>query len=252
MYLMYIDESGDTGTNNSPTDYFVLSAMVVHEEKWLDILDDLIVFRRYLNSRYGLRMKEEIHAAEWLNKNPNLRANIQKNDRLDILKKCLKWLDQRNDISIFSVRCDKTANSSKDIFEYTWKALIQGFEHTLSYNNFPGGNASDKGIVIPDDTHGEKLTNLLRKMRQHNFTSNMSGMHGTTRLRSVIEDPVMRNSSDSYFHQMIDVVAFFTRMYYEPNRYVRKKGARTFVRFIDNVMNPHIAKNTTLKGVEDV
>ena len=33
MYLMYIDESGDTGTNNSPTQYFVLSAIVIHEEK---------------------------------------------------------------------------------------------------------------------------------------------------------------------------------------------------------------------------
>jgi len=103
MYLMYIDESGDTGKVNSPTRYFVLSAIVLHEDKWLDVLDDLILFRRQLKNRYGLRMKEEIHAAEWLNKNPQLRANILKHDRLDILKKSLKWLNQRNDISIFSV-----------------------------------------------------------------------------------------------------------------------------------------------------
>ena len=31
MYLMYVDESGDSGLVNSPTRYFVLTGMVVHE-----------------------------------------------------------------------------------------------------------------------------------------------------------------------------------------------------------------------------
>lgn len=28
MFLMYVDESGDIGTENSPTNYFILSAMI--------------------------------------------------------------------------------------------------------------------------------------------------------------------------------------------------------------------------------
>lgn len=42
MYLLYVDESGDTGHVNSPTKHFVLSALVIHEDQWLNILDDLV------------------------------------------------------------------------------------------------------------------------------------------------------------------------------------------------------------------
>lgn len=255
MYLMYIDESGDTGTNNSPTQYFVLSAIVIHEEKWLEVLDDLILFRKYLKQRFGLGMNEEIHAADWLNKDPKLKANIVKNDRLDILKKCLNWLNQRNDISIYSVRCDKHANQSKDIFEYTWKVFIQRFENTLSHKNFPGGNATDKGVLIPDDTHGQKLTALLRQMRRFNPVPNMRGYGGgmrNIRLRAVIEDPIMRDSSESYFHQMSDIVAFFARMSYEPNRYVRKKGAKTFYNFLGNVVNQKVTLKQTNNWIVEI
>jgi len=35
VYLMYVDESGDTGLDGSPTDHFVLTGFVVHEADWL-------------------------------------------------------------------------------------------------------------------------------------------------------------------------------------------------------------------------
>jgi len=34
MFLMYVDESGDTGLTNSPVDYFVLSGLIIHELRW--------------------------------------------------------------------------------------------------------------------------------------------------------------------------------------------------------------------------
>ena len=44
MYLMYVDESGDIGpVAKSPTRYFILSAIVIHEMKWRDILHDLAI-----------------------------------------------------------------------------------------------------------------------------------------------------------------------------------------------------------------
>jgi len=39
MYLAYLDESGDTGLVNSPTAYFVLSCVLVHESNWLESLN---------------------------------------------------------------------------------------------------------------------------------------------------------------------------------------------------------------------
>lgn len=246
---MYVDESGDTGHNNSQTQYFVLSAIILHEDSWLNMLSDLVDFRRYLRTRYGLGMREEIHAAEWLNRNPKLRANIPKYDRLDILKKCLKWLNQRDDISIYSVRCDKQANLNKDIFEYNWSVFIQQFEDVLVSGNLPGNHINEKGIVITDNTQGQKLANLLRGMRQHNFIPNMNVSY---HISAVIEDPIMRDSSDSYFHQMVDIVAFFARMYYEPNRYTRRKGARNYYNFLRDVINADILTRTNQEPMVEI
>ncbi len=117
MYLIYVDESGDTGLINSPTNFFVLSAIVIHESAWMNVLDDLINFRRYLKIRYGIMMKEEIHASEFVNGKNKLRNPIAKHDRIDLLKKCLKWLNSRNDVSIITVRCDKSAVTNNTVFE---------------------------------------------------------------------------------------------------------------------------------------
>lgn len=44
MYLMYVDESGDPGLTSSPTRYFVLSGIVIHELRWAICLDQLNQF----------------------------------------------------------------------------------------------------------------------------------------------------------------------------------------------------------------
>jgi len=106
MYLMYVDESGDTGLENSPTRYFVLSAIVLHELRWKQILSDLVVFRQMLRVTKGLKLREEIHCTDFINK-PGELIRIKRNDRIDILKKCMDWLNQQGDLSIYSVIIDK-------------------------------------------------------------------------------------------------------------------------------------------------
>lgn len=249
---MYVDESGDVGTVRSPSYYFVLSAMVVHESAWWNLLDDVVIFRRKLRDVYGLRMKEEIHASDFVTGRPKLRATIPRNYRLDLLKRCLQWLSSRNDISVFSVRCNKSGRA--DVFDFTWRVLIQRFENTLGYNNFPTPQTDDKGIIIADDTHAHKLTTLLREMRRYNQVPSMvpgSGARSLT-LRSVIEDPVFRNSANSYLHQMTDIIAYFARQYYEPNRYVRRKGARTFYGILDPVINQHVTGYSTPHRIVEI
>lgn len=56
MYLMYVDESGDTGIMNSPTKHFALSSLVVHELRWEAALQQLTEFRRRMRDRFGLLM----------------------------------------------------------------------------------------------------------------------------------------------------------------------------------------------------
>ncbi len=254
MYLMYVDESGDIGVDKSPTRFFVLSAIVLNEDSWLNFLDDLIAFRRALKKKYGLGMNEEIHASDFVNGRLKLKIAIPRNLRLDLLKQCLKWLNTRNDISIITVRCDKKRDG--DIFDLTWRILFQRFENTIAHNNFPNGKGNDKGIVLADNTDGGKLTKLLREMRRYNQIPNDVIRFGpgsrNMRLRAVIEDPVLRDSANSYFHQMVDVVVYFARQYYEPNRYIRKKGARTFYNFLSDVVNPYVTNYKTPNSMVEI
>ena len=83
MYLLYVDESGDVGIKNSPTKYFVLSALIIHESKWRNTLDELVKFKNQLRNTKGLKLREEIHCTELINR-PKELVRIKRNDRLVI------------------------------------------------------------------------------------------------------------------------------------------------------------------------
>jgi len=94
---MYVDESGDPGVKNSPTRYFTLTGVVVHELRWKPYLDDLVTFRRNMKSLFGLKLREEIHAGQMLTK-PGELARIPKYHRLEILR---RFADQLARMEIF-------------------------------------------------------------------------------------------------------------------------------------------------------
>lgn len=221
MYLMYIDESGDIGLPpSSPTRYFILSAIIIHELRWKDTLKDLVSFRRDLRDKKGLKLKEEIHCTDFINR-PGPLVRIKRNDRLDIIKQSIDWLNSQPDLSVFSVVVDKQGRAlGYDVFEAAWNVLLMRFENTLSYKNFPGPrNPDDRGIVLSDNTDGGKLRSLIRKMRHFNMIPSMYGTKARNlQLQYVIEDPVLRDSQYSFMHQMNDVVAYCAKQMYEPDR----------------------------------
>ncbi|WP_201987146.1 DUF3800 domain-containing protein [Hymenobacter rubidus] len=172
MYLLYADESGDTGLVASPTKYFILSGLVVHETRWRAFLEDIVAFRRHLRVTKGLKLREEIHAAPFIT-NPGALVRIRRNDRLDILKQCLDFLGNRSDISLCTVVVNKTPKPvGYDVFESAWQALIQRFDNTMRNRNYPGAFADQRGLVLPDNTDGGKLTTLMRRMRHYNPVPN--------------------------------------------------------------------------------
>lgn len=253
MYLMYVDESGDSGLVNSPTRYYILSGIVFHELLWSDILQDLVNFRRQLKQLKGLKINEEIHSVEFINRPGNLKR-IRRNDRLDILKKCLNWVDGQPGVSTFSIVVDKQGKTN-DIFETAWNALLNRFENTIVHKNFPGPqNADDRGIILSDNTEGKKLTQLLRKMRHFNTVPNMGQYYGggarNIKLKYVIEDPIMRDSKNSLLHQIVDVVAYSIRQKYEPNAYMKKKAGQTMYLKLGNVALKVASKNNDYGIVE--
>ncbi len=247
MYLMYVDESGDTGVENSPTKYYILTALVFHELRWNQYLENLIVFRRKLRDTKGLKLREEIHAVSFINK-PGELIRIKRNDRIDILKQCIDWTNNNRDMNVFSV-CVKKSNyhTSSEVFEKAWLVLIQRFENTIRNSNFHGPkNPDEKGLILSDNTNSRAVTKLLRKMRRFNPIPNVREYGDGNRditIDYIIEDPVFRDSRDSYFHQIVDVIAYCARQKLEPNKTMKKKSGHNFYSRLNNVIVSEVTRS---------
>ena len=250
MYFLYVDESGDTGMRNSPTQFFILSGFVVHELRWHSTLDAIIDFRRELSTRYGLRLREEIHAAHFMHR-PGTLARIRKDLRLRILREVLDFEATLPDVNLLHVLIDKSRKvPDYDVFEHAWMALLQRFENTISHRNFPGPqNPQDYGVAICDRTDEPKLRKLVRRLRRYNPVPNIrGGGYRQMPLQTLVEDPVHRDSLHSYFIQLADVNSYCLCQQEQPNRYFRRKGARNYFRRLDPVLCK-VASRTDPQGI---
>ena len=243
MYLMYVDESGDTGLVNSPTRYFGLSGLTVHESQWRTLAAQITAFRRTMKFTYGPPLRREIHAAEYLRHPPV--AGMAKHTRLAILRNFLDEIAKMNFISITNVIVDKQNKPpTYDVFDQAWRVLFQRFENTIGYGNFPGGHKTDTGMVLTDNTDGRKLTKLVRKMSVYNPIPNAGGPGVKMMpLVRVIEDPHPKDSVDSYFIQAFDICAYFLMQKYMPNSYVRKSSAQHYLNRLAPVLNTRASRS---------
>ncbi|TDA63473.1 MAG: DUF3800 domain-containing protein [Chloroflexi bacterium] len=232
MYLMYVDESGDVGLAGSPTQHFVLTGIVMHELRWSGYLDQLVDFRKRMLKTFGLHMREEIHASEFINR-PRSVSRIAKSNRLTILRNFADELGTMTDFNVINVIVNKNGKPMNyDVFDMAWRTLLQRFENTISHRNFRGPtNADDKGMIIADNTDVNKLTKLIRQMRRYNPIPH-NPVHGmgyrNLMLKYIIEDPNFRDSEDSYFIQAADLAAYLLYQYYWPNTYMRKKSGKNY------------------------
>lgn len=240
MYLMYIDESGDPGLVNSPTRYFTLSGLVVHELRWSPYLEEIIKFRREMKALFGLKLREEIHAGQMLTK-PGELSRIPKHHRLEILRKFADLLGGMPDFSVINIVVDKEGKQEDyDVFEQAWKALFQRFENTLSHKNFPGPSYSDeRGMLFPDRTDAKKLRSIIRRLRAYNPVSNQTWAGDGFRnlqIRYLIEDPNHRDSQDSYFIQSADLCAYLFYQSLAPSAYMKKKSGHNYFKRLKPIL----------------
>lgn len=240
MYLMYVDESGDCGLVNSPSRYFVLTGLVVHELRWRTYLDQLITFRRQIKDQFGLRLREEIHASEMINK-PGDLVRIKRYDRLAILRQFADELATMSDLNLINIVVDKQGKpATYDVFTKAWQALIQRFENTIDRHNFPGpANPAEGGMVFPDHTDDKKLTQLLRQMRRYNPVPNQAAYGSGYRnlvLTKIVEDPNFRDSGHSYYIQAADVAAYLLYQHLSPNSYMKRKAGYNYFFRLDPIL----------------
>lgn len=242
MFIMYVDESGDSGAINlhSPSRYFILSGVVVHETLWPAYLDRLVAFRKRMLHTFGLHLREEIHAAHFITK-PKEFSRIKKGDRLTILRMFTDELAAMPELNVINVVIDKQGKKTDyQTFDIAWKALIQRFENTMVYGNLHGHSGpDDKGMIICDHSNNQEITRIMRQMRRYNPIPNAwtygAGYRNLV-FQRMIEDPNFRDSKDSYYIQAADLCSYLVLQYIHPNQYIKSKTANNYLTRLDPVL----------------
>src|SRR5262249_28388597 len=143
-------------------------------------------------------------------------VRISRNDRLTIIRMLLDELATMRFLNIINIRVDKQGKDpAYDPFEKAWEALIQRFENTLKWHNFPfpkNWTGGDIGIIFCDAANEAALRRIYRRMRVYNPVPNVRSLFSRgfrqLPLTRVAEDPNIRHSHHSYFIQSADVAAF--------------------------------------------
>ena len=251
MYLMYVDESGDCGmpADGSPSRFFCLAGAVVHELRWLDTMEQLLTFRRWLKGRYKVYLDDELHAADMLNKPSKTATSLQrlrKHERLAIIRHFADEIARLSDVRLINVVVDKhgRAPNKDEVFRWAWYSLFQRFENTIRNRNFPGSTISDdRGLVLADDTDGDKLRRYLNEMRLKNPLKTRQA-HGVAvcedrPIKVIVEDPILRDSRESYLIQVADCAAFLLKQSLDPSSFMRQHGGNAYFKRLDAVLCKH-------------
>lgn len=240
MFFMYVDESGDTGIVGSPTPYFVLSGVVIHELRWQEYLEQLIAFRRRMKGKFGLLLREEIHAANFLNR-PGAAARIRRNDRLAIIRHFADEVAALADINVINIVVNKIGKpAAYDVVENAWRALVQRFSNTMSHRNLRGpANPDERGLILPDMSDVKRITAVIRRMRRFNPVPNQPHFGPGYRnllVANLSEDPFFKDSCHSYYLQAADLAAFLLYQRLKPSAYARLKSVTKYFSRISAVL----------------
>lgn len=215
MYLAYVDESGDRGVGGSQT--YTLGCVLVRSSQWGPAFDGVIGFRRFLRDKLGVPVRAEIKANHLLRNGGDFRA-LGLNERArHFIYKGMLHLQQSLELSAFAIVIRKARlNPQVDPLVLAWTFLLQRLERLTSIGH-------DQVLVIHDEGEVEAIRKLARKARRAGTAGSLFGGHVRVPFRGLLDDPISRNSRQSYFLQLADLNAYaaFRRVYPPPPRPVQ-------------------------------
>jgi Protein of unknown function (DUF3800) len=211
--IAYVDESGDSGYSGSRT--YTLGCVLIECAQWPDAFDAFLGFRRFLKSNFGIRMRDEIKANYLLHgSGPLGRLNLGDHQRRAIYRQHMR-LASKLPVQAFAVVIHKGQIRNQATInprDVAWQFLLQRIERRSTTANTPI-------LVMHDEGDSLNIRKLARKARRANIAGSAFGTgYLQVPARLLIDDPVARQSHQSYFVQLADLVAFaaYRRLYPPP------------------------------------
>lgn len=219
--MVYIDDSGDTGlkSNGSPTDAFVLCAVIVEDRSWRTTLDEIVKFRRHLKEQFGLRMHDELKAGYLIHgTGPFRELGLSDKARMSIYRKALRFQRRLGTITTWATLAHKDRWEAETwtvgMRDRVWELMIERLE-TFTRKN------QGRCAIYPDEGHPAFVRGLFRKMRRFSVIPSaiQAGTTVSRPAKLIVEDPSFRKSSESYFIQLADLNAYAAHRHVFPRDY---------------------------------
>lgn len=108
----------------------------------------------------------------------------------------------------------KIKNQDYDVLENAFKYNIQRIENSLNDTSTKKQKPAEHFMIITDEGRVGKMAKIARKIQRINYIPSKFGS-GSTRqeIKLMIEDPLAKNSAESYFIQAADTLAFISSLY---------------------------------------
>lgn len=211
MYLAYADESGDSGFENSPTDYFVLSCVIIHESEWQRVLDTIIDLRRHLKKDFNIPVRAEIKAEDLVYGRGAIgRLKMGRKRRIKLYAGLLA-AESALGLKTFAVAIAKRRvehQATVDVREVAWRYVIQRIDTFCRKLQSP-----ETIMLFPDEGHGHLVRKIVRKARRFQSVQGFYGGKLDIRAQYILEDPIDKVSDQSYFTQLADWNAYAAHRY---------------------------------------
>ena len=232
MQIAYYDESGDDGYPTYSSEFFILSTLYLHYLNWQPIFETIVNFRRDLKSNFGIPVRTEMHTRHFLlNKKPFRSYDISDDDRVAIIGLFCDLIASL-DLKIINVVIVKPRiqKSTYPVLDTALKYSIQRIENDLN----PARNPQKKFMIITDPGRVGKMRKTSRRIQRINFIpSQYSPTSYRKEIRTLIEDPLPKDSKESYFIQLADTVTLIVYLHS-----ITQTGVGQFSNRMKNIVSP--------------
>lgn len=204
MHLFYADESYDQQK-------FVMTAMRVDVTQWRDVFASVKAFRTELRSEFGIKLKKELHAQSFVRhcSDGSSSRKLSVAERRDAFASTLRFIATLP-IEIINVALNIADHRDSNAAHL---AVIERLFNRIQ-TNVSRCAPQSHAIVIFDTGKERQVTKLARQLAVFNYIPSQFNRWGDgNRARNIvtdriIEDPVFRDSRESYFLQLVDFAAF--------------------------------------------
>jgi len=214
MHLVYYDESGDDGFPMTTSPLFVLAALYCPAGDWRENFEIVQKFRRQLAKEKLLPFDLEIHTRELiLNKKPYAPLRLPDEHRLLIIERFCQLIAQLSARAVVTSVVKPWIRAKQfDILDKALSYSINRIETDLRSAEL------NRFLIITDQGRVTKMRDTARRMQRINYLPSQYGPESYRReIRQLIEDPLPKDSRESHFIQIADLLAclFYMKVGFE-------------------------------------